>query len=164
MKNWKREDYLDGYCDLQYPEYLKLREFMRKYPDFPITAAEVICTQSVRNGIQDKELGYRDANGYLQAAKYFQEGKLVIPDFRASCDIAEMILLLKPFYDGYNRALFVRSMVGMLKNENFSIAELIQKLTYQPNAIQHCTNITQYKLLIEDIYNYRRREKVSLRF
>jgi hypothetical protein len=27
-----------------------------------------------------------------------------------------------------------------------------------------CANVTQYKLLLEDIYNFRSREKVSLRF
>jgi hypothetical protein len=52
----------------------------------------------------------------------------------------------------------------MLKNENFEFAEFITKLKQQPTTLQDCTSITQYKVLIEEIYNYRRREKVNLRY
>jgi hypothetical protein len=55
-------------------------------------------------------------------------------------------------------------MYGLMKNQNFEFTEFIQKLKIQPTALQHCTDVEQYTALIEEIYNYKRRDKVNLRF
>ena len=54
--------------------------------------------------------------------------------------------------------------MSLFKNPNFEFTEFLQKLKIQPTALQDCTNVTNYKVLIEEIYNYRRREKVNLRY
>ena len=159
MKNWKKEDYLNGYCDLKYPEYLKFRNFMRRFPEFGIASAEVLLTQ-----LTQSSRDYSLMKGVGAASKYFEQGDLVISDYDRSCEIAEIILSFKSFYDGFNRRIFVIVIVGLLKNPEFSYSELLSKLKFNPNGIQHCTTITQYRLLIEDIYNYKRREKVNLRY
>jgi hypothetical protein len=165
MKNWKKEDYLKGYCDLKYPEYIKFRNFMRKFPEFGIASSEaILLLYAGNNPIKSKEIEYRSPSGRRVPQKYFEEGKLIIKDYETSCEIASKILMLKPYYDGFNRRIFVAAMLGLLKLEQFSISELISKLKFNPGGIQHCNDVTQYKLLIEDIYNYRRREKVNLRY
>jgi hypothetical protein len=166
MKNWKREDYLNGYCDLKYPEYIKFRNFMNKYPDFGIASCEQILLQySGANKFKESYEGYKNPSGRSQtSSKYFEEGKLVIVDYAGSCEIADKILMLKPYYDGFNRRIFVGTMIGIIKIELFNIHELISKLKLNPTGLQHCNDVAQYKLMIEDIYNYRRREKVSLRY
>jgi hypothetical protein len=161
MKNWKREDYLDGYCDLKYPEYLKFRNFMRRFPEFGIQVSELFLTQNIT---QKKDYSLVVKRGDIPLSRYFEEGKLQIPNYDKSCEIAEIVMLFKPFYDGFNRRLFVSAIVQFLEKPEFSYSELLSKLKYNPNSIQHCTTVTQYKLLIEDIYNYRRREKVNLRY
>jgi hypothetical protein len=55
-------------------------------------------------------------------------------------------------------------MYNLLHNPNFEFTELIQKLKIQPTALQHCTDVAQYVALIEEIYNYKRRDKVNLRY
>jgi hypothetical protein len=166
MKNWKKEDYLKGYCDMAYPEYLKFRNFMRKYPDFGISSSEAILSYSTElSGIKkDTSVDFRYNSGNAPLGKIFEEGKFQIPDYEKSCSVADQILLLKPYYDGFNRRLFVTTIISLLKNTDINIPELVQKLKYQPNAIQHCTNVVQYKLMLEDIYNYKRRDKISLRY
>ena len=159
MKNWKREDYLVGYCDLKYPEYLKFRNFMRRYPNFGIASIEVILTQ-----LAQAPREYNEGIKSSSISKYFEEGKLIIPDYEKSCETAEIIMLFKPCYDGYNRRTFVIAMTGLLKNPIFSYSELLSKLRINPGSLQHCYTVSQYKLLIEDIYNYRRREKINLRY
>ena len=165
MKNWKKEDYLKGYCDLKYPEYLRFRNFMRRFPDFGISASErILLLQAGTSPVRGNFDGLRTPSGRAYGVKYFEEGSLSIPDYDRSCDIALKILMLKPYYDGFNRSVFVAAMLGILKLEQFSISELLAKLKYNPTGIQHCNDVTQYKLLIEDIYNYKRREKVNLRY
>lgn len=166
MKNWRKEDYLNAYCDLGYPAYLKFREFMDNYPDFGLAAAEVLLTQKLTNNRNTKspEIKSESNKSGTYSVRYFQEGELEIPNYAISVEHAEMIMMVKPYYDGFNRALFIRAMIGIFKNDLYSHSKFIQRISSNPGVLQHCSNITQYKLMIEDIYNFRSREKVSLRF
>lgn len=167
MKNWKKEDYLNAYCDLKYPEYLKFRNFMRRFSEFGMAACETILTDRLTGGIMstsDKDLISETNKRGSFTVRYFQEGELEIPNYEKSVENAEKIIMVRPYYDGFNRPTFVRAMIGIFKIEYYSHAKLLERLNANPTALQHCTNVTQYKLLIEDIYNFRSRDKVSLRF
>lgn len=167
MKNWKKEDYLNAYCDLGYPEYLKFKKFMLDYPDFGIAASIALLTNTTSTGTmkrENKEFRSKTNKYGAYSIRFFQEGQLIIPDYDLSVENAEKILMIKEYYDGYNRITFVRAMIGLFKIKEYNHAKLLERLSKLPTALQHCANITQYKLLIEDIYNYRSRNKVSLRF
>jgi len=166
MKNWKKEDYLSAYCDLGYPQYLKFKEFMNLYPDFGIAACETILTNKSQNNFKkySKELMSESNNTGCYMLKYFQEGELYIPNYDLSLEIAEKIMMVKPYYDGYNRNTFVKAMIAIFKVEYYNHAKFLNRLKSNPSSMEHCSNVTQYKLLIEDIYNFRSREKVSLRY
>lgn len=158
MKNWKKEDYLHAFCDLKYPEYLKFRNFMRRFPEFGIKSVEFIITNRLGNR------SAVDSDGNNTNMRYFEEGNLKIDDYDAAVENAERIMMCKPYYDGWNRPTFVVAMLGIFRIEYYNHSQLINKLANNPTSMQHCSNVTQYKLLIEDIYNFRSREKVSLRF
>lgn len=167
MKNWKKEDYLNAYCDLEHPAYLLFREFMNKFPDFGISSSEVILTENLSgtnfSGFNSDLKGIVNESGKF-AIRQFQEGDLVIPDYDKSIESANKIMMIKPYYDGYNRSVFVRAMIGIFKIQDYSHSKFIKNLAANPTSLKHCANVTQYKLLIEDIFNYRSRVKVSLRF
>jgi hypothetical protein len=55
-------------------------------------------------------------------------------------------------------------MISLFKNENFDYSEFMHKLRLQPKALVDCANREQQKLLIEEIYNYKSRQKVNLRY
>lgn len=166
MKNWRKEDYLNAFCDLKHPEYLKFRNFMRQFPSFGISASEAILTGSLGGGVQriDSKNEFTTSKSGKYTVKYFEEGDLVIPDWDYSLECAEKIMMIKPYYDGFNRISFVRAMLGVFRIEYYNHSQFLDRLKSSPTALQHCANVTQYKLLIEDIYNFRSREKVSLRF
>jgi hypothetical protein len=167
MKMWGKEDFLKHYCDLASPEYLKFRNFMRKFPDFSLMSAETILTNSLsgghKSGISSELKSETNQRGYF-TIRYFQEGDLVIPDYDKAVDNAKKILMIKPYYSGFNRSTFVRAMIGIFRIENYSHDQFIKKLSDNQTMMKHCANVGQYKLLIEEIYNYRSREKISLRF
>jgi len=166
MKNWRKEDYLNAYCDLGHPQYLRFREFMNRFPDFSISICQSLLRDSVpcRRNLKSTEL-ISETNKYGNySTNDFQEGNLEIKDYDRAVENAEKIMMIKPYYDGYNRTTFVQSMISIFKSDNYNHAQFLSKLSYQPNALQHCVNIQQYKLLIEEIFNYRSREKVSLRY
>lgn len=162
--NWNKQDYLKAYCDLGYPEYLKFRDFMKRFPDLGLANCEVICTNRLSNVVHSNDMkGKINATGsYTQNS--FQNGKFEIYDYEKAVDNAEKIMMVKPFYDGFARKTFVTTMVGLFKLDHYSHSRFLDRLSAQPGALQHCTSIIHYKMLIEDIYNYRSREKVNLRF
>lgn len=165
MKNWRKEDYLNAYCDLKHPEYLKFRNFMRRFNEFGIAATEAMLTglMSGKQGSDSKGEFTTNSSGKY-TIKYFEQGDLIIPNYDYSVECAEKIMMVKPYYDGFNRPSFVRAMLGIFKVELYNHAKFIERLNANPTSLQHCANGTQYKLMIEDIYNFRSREKVSLRF
>jgi len=157
--NWKKQDYLKAYCDLGLEPYLQMRQFMLDFPDFGVAIAEMILTDKV-NG-ENKQLVVDKITMRMMG---FQNGELNIPNLSKAYETAEKVLMFKPYYDGYNRSTFVRTLITLFKNENYVHSEMISKLANNPSALKHCANVTQYKFLLEDIFNFRRREKVNLRY
>jgi len=167
MRNWSKADYLNTYCDLGYPEYLKFREFMSSFPEFGLFSCEIILTDNASGAnyaSESKALRSESNQSGTYLQRFFQEGDLHIPNYDKSIQSAENIMMIKPYYEGFNRPLFIRSMIGIFKIEYYQHSKFIDRLSANPTAMQHCSNVGQYKLMIEEIYNYRSREKVSLRY
>lgn len=146
-KTWNADDYMEGYCALGYKDYLKYKEFKLKYG-----------------------FGHQECMAILGGTQAgvvnigFYSGQFHIKNYNLSCEIADKIFLAAPYYDGFKRRSFVGAMVSLLKNKNFDYTEFLQKLKAQPTALMDCTSVANYIALIEEIYNYRRREKVNLRY
>jgi hypothetical protein len=94
----------------------------------------------------------------------FFTGDFKIKNYNEACKIIEKIMLVEPYYDEWKRRSFILAMLQLFKNSNFELTEFLQKLKLQPTAMTNCSTTNQYVSLIEEIYNYRRREKVNLRY
>jgi hypothetical protein len=156
-KDWGKMQYLHSYCELGNPVYLQFRNFMRKYPKFGIAVSEAILT-GLSNG------KYKTEDGHVVKLPTFVDGELQIPNIGKSYHIADQIMQIQPFYDGFNRITFVRAMIRLFNNANYDHSRFIKKLQIQPTKLNHCQSVDQYLLLIEDIYNYRSGDKGSLRY
>lgn len=157
--NWTKADYLKAYCDQGLEPYLKMRDFMLKFPEFGVAVSELILTDASSDAVD-----YKLVDQEIVKLRSFQNGHLVIPDLEKSYETAEKVMMFKPYYAGFFRRVFVSTLITLFKNENYFHEEMISKLKNQPSALTNCSNVGQYKLLLEDIYNYRRREKISLRY
>lgn len=147
-KTWNADDYLEGYIRLGYENYILYKSFKLKYKlNHNETLALIYNTNSCPNIVQE-----------------FYSGRLQIKNMNDAIDKIEKILMIEPYYAGVRRRIFIYTMLGLFKNPNFSILEFIQKLQQQPTALHNCVNVRQYLILIEEIYNYKRRDKINLRF
>ena len=153
-RTWNSDDYLEGYVSMGIQDYIVYKEFKEKY--------NIGHTESLALLSGDKYIsaGLRKVN----QRTLFYDGKFKVTNLFDAEDIMDKICLIAPFYSGYKRRLFIQTMMILLKNENFEFTEFLQKIKMQPTALQDCTNIQQYKMLIEEIYNYKRRDKINLRF
>ena len=146
-KNWNADDYEEGYCNLGYKDYVLYRDFRKNY------------------NIKHNECQLLLAKKPHQALKSaFYHGEFKVTNLQEAIKTIEQILLIQPYYSGVRRSSFINTMISLFKNPNFEFTEFLQKVKLQPYALVDCATTSQYKSLIEEIYNYRRREKVNLRF
>lgn len=150
QKTWNSDDYLEGYCKLGYPDYIKYRIFKNKY-EFPHN----VCMPM---------LSSFNCNAHGSDIKDFYNGNFKINNWKKAIQMADNIMLLEPLYLGYRRAHFIFAMLQLFAKPQFEFTEFIQKLRLQPSALIDCQSSSQYITLIEHIYNFRRREKINLRY
>ncbi len=100
----------------------------------------------------------------LSKQEVFEEGTWTGKDFNLAQDWANKIRMINRYYSGYNRSSFVGTMILLFQNEKFDFNEFMHKVRLQPTALVDCANRDQYRTLIEDIYNYKSRNKISLRY
>ena len=149
-KTWNADDYLDGYIKLGKSDYIRYKQFKDKY-DFPHNVCMPLLS------------GYNsNANG--SHIKIFHNGDFKIGNYKEAVKIAEAVTLIAPLYDGYKKANFILAMIQLMRKPQFEFTEFIAKLRLQPSAMMDCQHVSQYVSLIEEIYNYRRRDKVNLRY
>jgi hypothetical protein len=146
-KTWNSDDYLEGYVKLGYKDYIKYSDFKNKY------------------GLGHNECMSLLSGSHLKIdTNLFYSGNFKIKSIKYAEETIEKILMIQPYYEGVKRRSFIFTMMALLNNDSFHFTEFLQKLKVQPTALQDCNNVTNYKILIEEIYNYRRKEKVNLRF
>jgi hypothetical protein len=146
-KTWTSDDYLDGYCKLGYKDYIQYRDFKETYDIGHYECMWLLNGSQLSNPTQ-----------------VFFTGDFKIKNYNEACKIIEKIMLVEPYYSEWKRRSFILAMLQLFKNPNFELTEFLQKLKLQPTALSNCSTTNQYVSLIEEIYNYRRREKVNLRY
>ena len=164
QKNWTKKDFMDGYANMGVGSYVKLKKFSEKNDDFTFNDCISMCTNTSATAPSLARKYRADRKDSSNQTEVFEEGTWVGRDFELAQDWANKIRMIKPYYNGYNRSIFVGTMIMLFQNENFDLNEFMHKVRLQPTALVDCANREQYKTLIEDIYNYRSRNKVSLKY
>jgi hypothetical protein len=164
QKNWTKKDFMDGYADMGEESYIKLRLFSQKNSDFAFTDCISLCSNNSTASGSFMNQKNRQNDSVVKVSQSFEEGTWKGKDFELAQTWADKIREVKTYFDGYNKSVFVGTMVIMLQNKSFDFNEFMAKLKIQPKALYDCANREQCKLMIENVYNYRRREKVGLRY
>jgi len=163
QKNWTKKDFMDGYADMGIESYIKLKHFIENNQDFTFADCVSLCSNLAGKtlGIDMRPL----KNGLTSnQTEIFAAGTWKGKDFELANEWAEKIKLIKHYYVGYNRSTFVSVMIGLFKNPLFDYSEFMHKVRLQPKSLVDCANAAQQRLLIEEIYNYKSRNKVNLRY
>jgi hypothetical protein len=148
---WNIKTYLDHHVKQGNTNYQVLKDFMVKYPMFKFTE----LTMFLNNGLNNASRGV------------FESGDWKIKNVKTAELWVERILQLKPYFEQYNRSIFVRAVVKIMsKKTEFSFDEFLHKVKLRPTMLRPCGTVDQYVEMIEELYNYHRRndEKLNLRF
>jgi len=146
-KNWKSEDYIEGYCDLKMSEYIWFKDFW-KTNKISCEAAGSISL----NLVHDK-IGNILKSGNLKISNKDEANKRV-----------NYFHQYRKLYDGSYTRLFVNAIIMIEKIDGFSHDRMLQKLSYQSDKLKATTKARAYLAMIEEIYNYRERKENHKRF
>jgi len=165
QKNWTKTEFLHGYANMGLEDYIVLREFWYKHKWLNLADAISLCS-NISNSGQMTAPAKVNKNGQVEnSSNRFLDGTWKIRDLQKAEINAIKLKSIEPYFpEGYNHGTFVGTMLMMFNNENYNHKHFLNKLKSQPSRLVKQQNRPQYKLLIEDIYNYRSRNKVSLRY
>lgn len=144
-KNWKLEDYIDGYCSMQMQEYCYFKSLLNK-THLGITNLLALFVQGTTSGNSMIAL----KNGNLKLTH--KERGLIIIEW-----LKDWVI----FYPGAYRRTFIVGLVQLYQTKGYSHDKMMQKMKYQSAKLVDCTNTKTYLAILEEIYNFKERgEKV----
>lgn len=138
-KNWKLEDYVEGYCNMGLEEYCYLKNLLNK-TDLGISKLLAMYSNfsgDIQNSVRDGSLRLNHKQRGYTISQWFNDWKL--------------------FYNGANRRTFVVALVQLYNVKGYSHDKMMQKIKYQSTKLVDCTNTKTYIALLEEIYNYKER-------
>ena len=150
-REWAKGDFSHTYSTMGDQDYVILEDFRKEFPEFTLSDSLMFLQNSGYGRINKTE---------------FAEGNFEVKDLFVAKKWARAIIAIKPYYNGYTRSQFIRAMLTIFeKKPRFTFDEFLYKLEQQPGKLKHCGNKREYTEIIEEIYNFRRREsdRVSLR-
>jgi hypothetical protein len=148
-KEWKLVNHMNTYIIRGNEHYITLGKFVNESKEFSITDCIMICKNSTTS----------------EQRKIFDSGQFVVGDMDVARKWVEQLRQVKPYLPiGYCRGPFVRAMASVfLKPHKFNFDEFHYKLKLYSKPLKEHQTIREYSTAIEEIYNYKRREKIYLK-
>lgn len=147
-KKWTSLDFLNVWVSTGKDDYIFLKAFLDKY-QFPFQLSLYMFGVTVQGGNnakfkngtmiispQDREKGIEAAHRYIDLKEY-------IPN--------EIIRM-----QSFGKAFAVIS-----RNSKYNHNRMIKQVTSYRDKIYKCSSIDNYKKMLEDVYNFKRRDKVN---
>ena len=94
MKNWHPNDYISGYCDLGYQDYIIFREFAANYG---------LSNQMALSLLGGASLG----GGQISLVTKLKDGSFKVKDLNYAKAVIEKVIMIKPYYKGYLQRHFI---------------------------------------------------------
>lgn len=151
QKKWKIADFVKSYIELGNKNYEIYEWFISRYK-LPHT-----ITVSMLSGV------HRESNR-ANMRTTFESGYFKVTDLQGAKDIAEKLWQIEPYFSHWNNRGFVSAMLFCFQKKAFDFDKFLQKLEANPLMLKQCATTVMYIKLIEEIYNFRSRDKVSLQY
>lgn len=145
-KNWKMEDYVDGYCSMGMQEYCEFKKYVET-TDLGISLLlALLCGSDNSDNTSD-----------------LKNGKLKLTHKNRALVILQWLNDWSQYYDGCKRRSFVLSLVKLYSIKGYNHDKMMQKIKYQSAKLVDSLNTKTYLALLEEIYNFKERQE-KLRF
>jgi len=166
QKNWTQKDFMEAYASMGLKSYIQLKRFKDRHPYFSLTDCIALCSNITTSGNFGKAQ-LTKSNKFKKTKLVFNEGTWVCRNMMQAEDEASKIKMIEPYFkEGYNKTVFVGTMLYLFQNKKdvFNFSSFISKLKIRPTFLRKTVSRADCRMMVEEIYNYKRRNKVSLRY
>jgi len=152
QKNWTINDYVKSYSDMGLKDYMILEKFTQQHKEFSLVISASLLASTNKNSSSSFES--------------IRSGDYKVTSITRANEWAKKIKSIAPYFQHYNTRHFVLAIIKLLKTKKdvFIFEEFVKKVKRNPTALVRCVNVSDYIQLIEEIYNFKRRTKVNLRY
>ena len=141
---WRPTDYIDSNIKRGKSDYKFIKEVMTEF-ELPYTAVLALLSS---------------VNGHI-SQDMFRRGEVDIKDRDTIWYYASCLKQIKPYSRVWNMRTFVTAISSFLQHPEFNINEFIRLLSNNRDMLYPVTSISSYKMLIQKLYNHRRRDKIT---
>lgn len=149
-KSWSMGDFLNFYCNHHYPEYLKLRDFMKKH--------NLILKVALNIAMGQTHVGYQD----------FKDGSFIFNDetLDGELDICwDTINYIKKLnghspYTSSNR--FWKALLKLARHPDFDANKWRTNLSKMVENFCAKASVDDYISMMQHVYNYRNPHRIKL--
>jgi len=138
QKNWSAMDYINFYTIEKVSSFIQLSSLINNYPEMAVSALLVLSNSEGRRDLIELKNGNLDVLEIDHAREISDIYRKLNQQFQCSF-----------VFD----SRFPLALSKAVKNENFAIDVLIQKIEANPRAFVRCHTKDQYMEMIEEIYN-----------
>lgn len=150
FKPWSLVDIVGCYSRKGMFSYAVLESFIEKYPKIRPTE----CMMMVQNMSSSP------------SRNTLQDGLFKVGDMTKAYEWGNNIMSLEPYFpSGYNKSIFVRSMIRSFLNPKFDFKSFLHNVELRRSMLYVCGTVDQYTEMIEKIYNHMKRpeDRINLR-
>ena len=156
-QGWTNEDFTQSYIAQGNVNYKIYSEFRAKHR-FKYNKLNHKST-TMNHSVALSLLANSNDPGNLNGK--FKAGKIKIVNIDISNKFAERLTELSEYYSYATHSVFVRVMIKMWNNPLFDHNEFVRKLSRDRNKLYRVSSLSQYVQIIEEIYNFGRRQKIK---
>lgn len=160
QSNWSTKDYLHSYADQGLEHYVKLRDFWNENKDFGLSLCAAICANTHIQGVTSTAQNTM----HNKIKPVFNEGTYETKNIHDAQKLVTLVRSIQPYFNYYTHRAFVLAIIHLINDGKFKFLDFIKKLQVQPTRLRKCVSKSDYIVLIEEIYNYKRRNKINLRY
>lgn len=159
QKGWVVNDYTDSYIELGKKDYEVYKWFRQKFGFSHSVSLTLLCDE-----YDNYSTSGVDNAKHRSLSAEFKQGDFKVGNLEKAKATAEAILKFKVHYKGVNRRAFVAAMLFLLTRKNFDIDYFYKKLENNPIYIKDVITADNYVDQIEELYNYKKQQKVTLKY
>lgn len=149
QKAWSISDYTDSYIQLGIKDYAIYRWFIDTYKLPHIVSVSLLASSEI------------DGHGL---SEMFKSGGLKVIGLGRAKEVASTLCEMYEHFPSAKERNFIVAFLKCLAKAEFKLSRFQDKLAAHPFLFKKQATMTQYLSMIEEIYNYKSRDKVSLRY
>lgn len=148
VRKWSSDAFIHMYASRGVESYVKLVTYVKRGLPTKFAIA-LLSNETTAGGNQNEAI--RNGTFKIKVTKYAEE----------MIRVMDTLSSLTPEAKSKH---FISAMAVLMRIDDFSTNTLISKIQFNPRALVKCATREQMFELIEEIYNFRSREKIPLAF